>query len=187
MNHEERYREYTKEIENHRNRLIDLFYKSADKSMDLWVDRILKDCELYITLFGLSLAWLSFLYDTVVLNNCSEIIFIGTIVIIIGGIIWSFVVKQTLSMNLEKYHRDYAIILQNEINELDYDDVPKEAHELLKKRLTEQKRLLQTRWEKHKEIENTYKQHESKSVIQKHIIFGLYILSSALFILLLII
>lgn len=187
MDQTERRRKYAERIEDYRNRSIDLFYVSANKTMDLGTDRMLKDCELYITLFSLLIAGLSFLYSTVVSNDVSKSIFIITFVVILSGVIRSFILKSKISRNIERYYKNHAMMMEKEIKELDYDDIPDDAHELFNKHLREQGRLLAIREKKQQELKETYETTEKWYLQQKNIIFAMIIVSSLLLITLLII
>ena len=146
MNPKERYWEYSKDIEEYRNRLIDLQSMSSSKTMDLWTDRLLKDCELYITLFGLLVAWLSFLYNYASWNRV-KYLFIFDIILIFAGIIWAFRLRQIISRSIENYHASRAEMLLNEINELDFEP-PRDPELLYSKRLSESRRLVEIRKKK---------------------------------------
>lgn len=179
MDDKERYREYAKDIENYRNRLIDKHTMSWSKAMDLWADRLLKDCELYITLFGLLIAWLAFLYGDISWSYV-KYIFIFDIVIIFIGILRAFQLRKVISRSIEDYYANNAAILSNEINTLDYDP-PRDTELLLRKRSSESKKMIEIRKQNiNLEVEK-YKKEERKYFTQKRIIFGMYIVSFLIF------
>lgn len=78
-------------------------------------------------------------------------------------------------------------MMEKEIKELDYDDIPDDAHELFNKHLREQGRLLAIREKKQQELKETYETTEKWYLQQKNIIFAMIIVSSLLLITLLII
>jgi len=179
MDDKEQYWEYAKDIENYRNRLIDQQTISGSKAMDLWTDRLLKDCELYITLFGLLVAWLAFLYNYVSWGYV-KYIFIFDIVLIFVGIIRAFSLRQRISRSIEDYYANNTKILISEINGLDY--TPSKDPELLfSKRLSESRKLIEARKENLDVEVKKYKKEERKYFMQKRVIFGMYIVSFLIF------
>ncbi len=175
-------REIAKNKESYKNRLIDQQTTAWWKWMDLWVQRLLKDCESYITLFWLLIAGMAFIYNQVFWSNCLDlilkIIYFTNFVFIIIGIIRSFTLRQRISTNIEDYYKNNADILKKEIEEL----TKKKKNEEYIKDLLE---LFNLRRQTLDKLSCEYKINEKWLLIKKNIIFWIYILTLTIFIILL--
>lgn len=177
--------EFGKHTEDYRNRLIDQRSLVWWKSMDLWIDRLLKDCELYVTLFGLLVAWLAFVYNWLLWTWPLRLLFFLDLIIIFVGIIRAFVLRQKISNSIEDYTLENSKILEKEIKELEWEEIPKQFSELVKKRIKEKDRLVEERRVALNKLVTEYKIKESMYLYKKQIIFIIYLLSFVVFVVIL--
>lgn len=170
--------ESIKYMEQYRNRLIDQKTLVWWKSMDLWTNRLLKDCELYITLFWLLIAWMTFIYNQLFwyecINTILKITFFINFILITVGIIFAFKLRGQLSKSIENYYDWNTIILWEEILNLKWITQDSEGIERVLF-------LVENRRNKLDELLYKYKIREEWFLIKKDIIYAIYRISLIIF------